>query len=580
MVESANKECLEQAIRLCRPAWIGAAAVSALMNLLLLTGPFFMLQVYDRVLTTQSVATLTVLALLAVTLYAIYGVFEWLRARLLVRIATAFDNKIANQALSASVELDATRHRVGHPTPSQDARTVQQFLSGPALSTLFDVPWFPIYVGVIFLLHPQLGAFAIVGATAIVIVAFLNRWFTKSANAQAASLAQTEDHILAATQRQSEAFTALGMLGNVRRLWLGSHDTYMQAQGKAVDQQAVFAAASKTLRLVLQSAILGFGAYLVIGNELSGGALIAASIIFGRALAPLDQTVAQWRTIAEAHASFNRLKGPLSAGSTELGITTLELPRERLSVNNLTVLSPDRESVLLENANFELVAGDALGVIGPSGGGKSSLVKGILGLLPTEGETRFDSATLDQWSEDKRSHILGYLPQEFELFPTTIAQNISRLAANPSGKSVLQAANCTGVHELVVSKPKGYDTVVGPGGHTLSGGERQRIALARAVYNQPFLVVLDEPNSNMDVEGERSLTQTVQRLRDEGSIVIVVTHRVAILNQTNKIIRIDGKQVTQFGEANDVLSNLRKSTERPIKPAESAVGAGGLRVVD
>ncbi|MGI9477574.1 MAG: type I secretion system permease/ATPase [Hyphomicrobiaceae bacterium] len=558
------------ALARCRSGLLSVGFFSCLMNLLLLTGPFFMLQIYDRVLTSRSVSTLLGLALIASVLYLFYGAFDWIRSRLLARVSKAFDQQVSEESFRQS-----TRIAAAGSTPAQDLRQVQQFIAGPSLGTLFDVPWFPVYLAVVFLLHPLLGVLALTGAVLLVVIAIINQWVALSLNARSAQHAAQEDKLLLAARRQVEPLQAMGMIANAHRLWDDARNARLEAQTRGADRQGFFASSSKTLRLVLQSAILGFGAYLVIGNELSAGALIAASIIFARALAPLDQTIAQWRSISASCDAYRRLKMSLAdVPPVEEGMR-LSLPHKSFAVSELSVAVPDRSVVLMDNASFSLKAGDALGIIGPSGGGKTSLLKGLLGLWPAnDGDVRFDGATLDQWSAARRGQIIGYLPQDIELFPGTIAQNIARFDSNTSSKSVLDAAALARVHDLIVTKPDGFDTLVGPGGLALSGGERQRIALARAVYQRPFLVVLDEPNSNMDGVGEAALSATIKQLRAQGSIVIVVTHRSNVLSEVNKLMQIqDGRQV-QFGDKQDVLRMLREQHQKAV------ADKGGLRVVE
>jgi PrtD family type I secretion system ABC transporter len=558
------------ALASCRSGLISVGFFSCLMNVLLLTGPFFMLQIYDRVLTSRSVSTLMSLALIAAALYLFYGAFDWIRSRLLARLSKVFDRNVSEESFRQSTKIAASG-----PSPAQDLRQVQQFIAGPTIGTLFDVPWFPVYLLVVFMHHPLLGLLALTGAVLLVIIAIANQWAALSLNSQSSQHAAHEDKLLLSARRQIEPLQAMGMITDTHRLWDKAHSARLDAQTLGADRQSFFASSSKTLRLVLQSAILGFGAYLVIGNELSAGALIAASIIFARALAPLDQTIAQWRLIAASREAYGRLKASLAETDDIAEGMRLSLPHKTLSVSELSVAVPDQSAVLMENASFTLKAGDALGIIGPSGGGKTSLLKGLLDLWPaTNGEVRFDGATLDQWPSAKRGQIIGYLPQDIELFPGTIAQNIARFGADTSSKSVLDASELARVHDLIVSKPDGFDTVVGPGGLALSGGERQRIALARAVFQRPFLVVLDEPNSNMDGVGEVALSATIKQLREQGSIVIVVTHRTNVISEVNKLMQIQGGRQVTFGDKQDVLQALQEQRRK------AATADGGLRVVE
>ncbi len=561
---------VEAALRSCRQGLIGIGVFSCIMNVLLLTGPFFMLQIYDRVLTSRSVATLVALALLAVVLYLFYGVFEWIRSRLLTRLGQAFDDDLAEIAFDNT----ATQRTAG-ASAAGDLKAVQQFVSSPALATLFDVPWFPFYLAIIFLLHPILGLLGLFGAALLIGIAIVSQAISHRRNLQAAEHASTEDLLMRASRQQVEPLQAMGMLGNVQRLWRGAHDRRVVVQTSASDWQSMFSSAAKTLRLILQSAVLGLGAYLVIANELSPGALIAASIIFARALAPIDQSIAQWRVITNAHQAYNRLKETLSVTPGAPETSVLALPKETLTVNSLSVASPDGETMLMDETSFTLKAGDGLGIIGPSGGGKSTLIRGLLGLAPVlSGEVRLDGATLDQWSKKQQGQFIGYLPQDIDLFPGTIAQNIARFDPDADGESIVNAAKLAMVHDLITQKPGGYEMLIGPGGISLSGGERQRIALARAVYGSPFFVILDEPNSNMDAIGERALARTIRQLRASGSIVIVVTHRATLLGDVNKLLQVANNRPVIFGDTKTVLERLRD------KHQQTAEKTGELREVN
>ncbi len=567
-----TKSPVAAAVARCRSGLFGVGLFSALMNLLMLTGPFFMMQVYDRVLTSLSLPTLVALSLIAVVLYLFFGAFDYIRSLLLTRLSHAFDREVAGYAFHETTER-GQGSKGGGSTPSQDLQQVQQFIASPALATVFDTPWFPIFLVVVFLLHPLLGVIALGGAIALVIIAVLNQVSTAGLSSRSREILGREDRLMLASRRQSETLLAMGMMPEVSQAWRGAREERLASQTRATDRQSIFASSSKTLRLILQSSMLGVGAYLVIGGELSAGAMIAASIIFARALAPLDQSIAQWRSISGARSAYARLKES-AAGFVPAQVgTALEMPKKEIVVRDLAVATPDRSAIITEDASFKLEAGDALGIIGPSGCGKSTLVKGLLGIWPVEsGDVRFDGATLDQWRTSVRGRIVGYLPQDIELFPGTIAQNIARFRPDASSKSILDAAELADVHSLIVSKPDGFDTVVGPGAHDLSGGERQRIALARAVYGRPFIVVLDEPNASMDAVGEKALSNTIKKLREEGSIVIVITHRTAVLSQVNKLMQIVEGRIVAFGETKGVLTEMRAGRKAQV--------AGKFRVVD
>jgi len=566
---------LKQAIAQCRNGLIGIGIFSMVMNLLMLTGPFFMLQVYDRVLTSRSVPTLVALAVLAIALYIFYGVLEGLRSRLLARLSRAFDAELADHAYDLTVEGHSDTS--GGKSPVQtlsDLKQVQQFVGSPALATLFDTPWFPIYLAVIYVLHPVLGLLATIGALVLLIIAGLNEWTTKAGIRASNALGHNEDELVETSRRQSETLQAMGMTTAYRSIWRAVHDDRVKTANRTSDAMSVFTSTSKALRLMLQSAILGVGAYLVLQSELSPGALIAGSIIFGRALAPLDQTIGHWKSISGARSAFARLRSVFSsvAEREPAAMTELDLPRETLAVSELTVASPDKQRVLLDSATVRLSAGEALGIIGPSGGGKSTFVRGLLDLWPVvEGSVRFDGAELKQWAPERRGAFIGYLPQDIELMPGTVAQNIARFRPDATSDAVISAAKLAGVHEMIVSLPDGYDTRVGQGGVGLSGGQRQRIALARALYGQPFLVILDEPNSNLDAEGELALVRAIKVLRKRGAIVLIIAHRQSVLADVDRFLLIEAGQPTMFESREAVMSFV---AER-----QKAQRTGGLSVV-
>lgn len=566
---------LQQAIAQCRSGLIGVGIFSMVMNMLMLTGPFFMLQVYDRVLTSQSVPTLVALAILTLTLYVFYGVLEGVRARLLARLSRAFDAELADQSYNLTVE--GLRDNTGATRPTQalsDLRQVQQFIGSPALGTLFDTPWFPIYLFIVYLLHPSLGIMATVGAILLLIIATLNELTTKTGIMQASELGHGEEELVQSSRRQSETLQAMGITSAFRSHWRDVHDRRVGAANKTADLMAIFTSISKSLRLILQSAILGFGAYLVLQAELSPGALIAGSIIFGRALAPLDQAIGHWRTISGARSAYDRLKDVLNAAGNAQGDikTELDLPKATVIIDDMSVAAPDQSRVLLNDLSIHMERGQALGIIGPSGGGKSTFVRGLLGLWPVvEGSVRFDGADLQQWTPERRGEFIGYLPQDIELMPGTVAQNIARFRAEATSTEVIAAAKLAGVHDMIVTLPDGYDTRVGHGGVGLSGGQRQRIALARALFGEPFLVILDEPNSNLDVDGEHALIRAIAALRKRGAIVLIIAHRQSVLANVERFLLIENGQPQVFESRDEVMQFV---AER-----QKAQRAGGLSVV-
>lgn len=552
-----EKTSLNTVYLACRYGLIGVGIFSALMNILLLTGPFYMLQIYDRVLTSHSIPTLVALSILVAGLLSIYGLFDFLRTRLMVRLAAILDLELSDQTFEASVSGPLKRPMLGDP--SRDLRTVRQFINSPVAAGLFDIPWFPFYIGVVFLLHSLLGWLAIFGAFVLITLAILNAIFSRAPELTANQTGFQEEQFLGLSRLNAETVVAMGMMGNLKRQWFSMHEKVLSSGQTGADSNARFTSLSRALRLILQSAILGVGAYLVIGNELSPGALIAASIIFARALAPVDMAVAQWRGIVAAYQSWGRLgQAVLSIAPREEHIQ-LELPKETIILEEFSVTAPNQEKYLAERVSFELKAGEGLGIIGASGSGKSSLLRGLVGVWPSpKGEMRVDGATLDQWSDEDRGKFIGYLPQDVLLFDGTIAENIARFQESAPSEKILEAAKRAGVHNLVLSLPDGYETIIGGQGVSLSAGERQRIGLARAIYDTPFLVVLDEPNAHIDADGEQALIAAISQLREAGSIVIVVAHRRAAIANIEKLLFMHDGKAQAFGEKDKVMEHIAK----------------------
>jgi ATP-binding cassette subfamily C protein PrsD len=550
----------------------GAFVFSLVMNVLLLTGPFYMLQIYDRVLTSQSLPTLTALSILVVALLLLYGFFEFLRARLMARVAAMVDLRLAGTAFQEALRLaGGGAASAASAEALRDLRGVRQFLASPAAAGLFDVPWMPVYLAVIFLLHPALGWVAVGGSLALIVIALANERYGRLPSQQLILSATREDGFVASARLNAETVKAMGMLGDLARLWGAHHGQAAEAQRNAGDPIAGFAALSRSLRLILQSAILGVGAYLAIANELSPGALIAASIVFGRALAPVDMVVAQWRTIAGARQSWNRLKATLARANKDIVVATeLPAPRQNLVVDQLYVGPPDERGIIVQNVSFKLAAGEALGVIGASGSGKSTLARALVGAWPAvRGEVRLDGATLSQWDDAVLGHHIGYLPQDVHLFDGTVAENISRFRAGASSEDIVAAAKLAGTHDIIVQLPDGYDTRIGAQGATLSAGQRQRLGLARAIFGGPFLIVLDEPNAHLDAEGELALVAAIDALRAAGKIIVVVAHRKTAITKVDKLVWMEDGKASAFGPKDQVLADIR----------QKASSNGGLRVV-
>ncbi len=551
----------------CRSAFLGLGVFSFIINLLMLTGPLFMLQIYDRVLTSGSVPTLVALAGLAVGLYAFLGVFEYIRSRILVRIGRRLDEQLGDISFDSAVLLALKLGRKAERLdPVRDLDQVRQFLSGPGPLGIFDVPWMPFYLVIIFVFHPILGYLAVGGAIVLVFLTLLNELFSRHPLAEASIRAMRRARIVEAGRRNSEVLSAMGMLRNIRNVWGNENTSFLAVQARAADRMAFFGAATKTIRFVLQSAMLGVGAYLVLQQEISSGVMIAGAIILSRALAPVEQAIAHWRGFVASRQSLKRLRSVLDKMTENDARTPLPRPEKELLVRNVCVLPPGEQLLTLQGVSFSLAAGDGLGVIGPSASGKSTLARALVGVWPVaQGEVRLDGATLDQWQPDILGPSIGYLPQDVELFEGTIANNITRFNPQHDEAALIKAAQLAGVHEMILQLADGYDTNVGEGGQALSAGQSQRIGLARALYGQPFLIVLDEPNSNLDEEGDLALSAAITAMRKLGSIVVVIAHRRSAISALDKLLMLrDGRQHI-FGPKNEVLAKVL-----PQKPPVSA----------
>lgn len=547
-----------------RQAFVGVGLFSFVINILMLTGPLFMLQVYDRILTSRSVPTLVALFALVVALYAFLGLFDFLRTRLLSRVGHRLDADLMGpsfrtwifQGLSGRKELSR---------PVNDLTTVRMFMGSPGLPAMFDLPWTPIYLAIVFLLHFKLGLLALAGACIVIVLALVNEWSTKRVMGEGAVLDLQEQQFADYTHRNAEAVVAMGMTGQIVRFWSSFRQHSINRSQIGSERGERLAAMSKAFRMLLQSAILALGAYLAILQEISPGTIIAASIIAGRALAPIDQTLGNWRNIMRARQAYHRLSERLQHTETLSSTPTVALqkPKGQLTVSNVLKRAPggadtDRPP-LLQGINFKLNPGDSVGVIGPSASGKTSLARLLVGLwLPDQGSVRLDGATFDQWDVDKLGSYIGYLPQDVELLPGTVQQNIARFDPDAKDEEIIAAAECAGVHRLILSLPDGYATEIGPGRTVVSGGQAQRIALARAVFRIPSLVVLDEPNANLDADGDQALTACITALREAGSAVVVMAHRPSAIAAVNMILMLQDGRQAEFGPKSDVMRKVTR----------------------
>jgi len=529
---------------------------SLFINLLMLAPPLYMLQVYDRVMSSRSQETLLFITLLLVWLFMTLGALEFVRARILARTAFELDHSLAPHVFTA-IHNNALEHpEQANTQVLQDLATVRQFLSGNAPFAFFDIPWTPVYLAILFLFDPLFGWFAIAAATTLIILAFLNEWSTSKLQKTAAESQQHASEMVSASLRNSEIIQALGMKNNLLERWQVEYQQSLLQHIKVTDRSGVFVSLSKTLRMLFQSLILGLGAYLAINNHITAGMMIAGSIIMGRALAPIDQSIGAWKQFTSARTGFQRLHLFLTQQPVSQPRMTLPAPDGNIQIKNLALIPPGSNNYALKGITFNLQAGQTLAIIGPSAAGKSSLVRAILGLWPSShGEVRLDNTEIQHWNRDELGPHIGYLPQDIELFDGTIAENIARFGQIDHEK-VMLASQQAGVDIMIRQLPEGYDTTIGTGGAVLSGGQRQRIGLARALYGQPSLVILDEPNANLDEQGELALNRACQLLKQQNTTLILVSHRKNILSLVDKILVLDEGLLKLYGPKDDVLNHL------------------------
>jgi ATP-binding cassette, subfamily C, type I secretion system permease/ATPase len=558
----------------CKRAFWSIALFSGVVNLLMLAGPLYMLQIYDRVLASRSVPTLIALSVFLVGAFAFQGVLDLIRSRIVVRSAAVLDERLGTTVHGAVMRLAIVARNPGEAhQPLRDLDQIRTFLTGAGPLAIVDLPWMPVFLFFCFLIHFWLGVLALAGALVLVAITLRTE---RSSREPARSLAQdagTRMITVETHRRNSETALAMGMLATLAKRFETINQRYLSAVERSTDITTSYGSITKVLRLLLQSAMLGLGAYFVIRQELTAGAMIAASIMMGRALAPVETAIANWRSFIGARDSIRRLSEILARLREERAATSLPKPKDSLEVSQLVVVPPGTQTLILSSVQFRLNTGEALGVIGPSGSGKTSLVRTLLGIWPpAKGTVRLDGASLDQWDAEVRGRYVGYVSQAVDLFDGTIAENIARMENEPDAKAVLAAAQAAGAHEMILRMPSGYDTRIGDGGLVLSAGQRQRIALARAFYGDPFLVVLDEPNSNLDADGEAALQNAVLGFKARGSIIVLITHRPSALAACDKVLFLANGTQHAFGPRDDVMRKVIQ--QRAPQPA-----VGNLKVV-
>ncbi len=559
---------LRAALVSCRSALTGIALFSGLINLLGLTGSLFMLEVYDRVLPSRSVPTLAGLAIITALLFIFQGILELTRSRMLVRIGNQIDWRLGDRVYDLVVRLPLrTRGSGDGLQPIRDLDTIRSVLSGSGPTALFDLPWLPFYLAICFAFHPLIGWTALGGALALVMLTLLTDVLSRRSVQRASGYAAARNRLADASRRNAEVLVSMAMSARLLARWRQLGAAYRKQQKAANDISGGFGVCGRILRMMLQSAVLAVGAYLVIHQEASGGIIIASSILTGRALAPVDLAIGNWKNFIAARQGWQRLEKLLTLLPAVPVRLPLPVPRATLVLEKLSVPAPASEKLLVAEVSFMLKAGSALGIIGASGSGKSSLVRALVGAWrPSRGVIQLDGASLDQWPLDALGSHIGYLPQDVELFEGSIAENIARFAPDTPMDAVFAAADAAGIHQLIVSLPEGYNSQIGEQGALLSAGQKQRVALARALYGNPFVVVLDEPNSNLDAEGEEALTRAILGVRSRGGIVVIVAHRSSALVAVDFVMTMRNGRQHAFGPKDEVLSLAARREPAPAAP--------------
>lgn len=557
MERSLDKKELSESLRDLRAYFMYAGLFSAAINFLMLTPIIYMLQVYDRVVASGSLSTLAMLSIMMVGLLLASGGFEWVRAVILIRASNQIEAKLRRRVSEATFKRSILTGGRNNSTQSiSDLISLRQFLTGNGLFAFFDTPWFPIYVGVMYLFHPWFGLAGIIAGLIMLTFTLSTEILTSKELKEANKESSIFTNQVQGSLRNSEVVDAMGMGPNLQARLNQHADKALYLQGQASFKGGALLSLSKSVRMILQSFVLGLGAFLALRQEISPGMMIAGSLLLGRALAPIDMLTGSWKGFTVARAQYNRLSELLEQIPAEQETMSLPAPTGRLEAEQIVVSAPGSKNQILRGVSFDLSAGEALGIVGPSGAGKSTLARTLLGIwAPNHGTVRLDGADVSSWDRKELGPHIGYLPQDIELFDGSIAENICRFGPT-NAESIVSAATLAGVHELILALPEGYDTVMSAGGGTLSGGQRQRIGLARAVYNAPRLIVLDEPNSNLDDVGEKELVAAISRIKNQGSTIIIISHRTPLLHAMDKMLVLKEGLVAAFGAKDQVLGQL------------------------
>ena len=559
----------------CKMFFVYAGVFSLCLNVLMLASPIYIMQLFDRVFGSRSNETLLVLTLMALVAMVVMSLLEMVRSQLLVRIGAALDRILSPQVLEEVLRAAVRPSGESNPFALRDVNTLRTFVTGQGIKAFFDAPWAPIFVAIIFFFHPVLGGVALLGIGALFGLAILEEKVTRELVTESKNKSRRTSAFTDMSQRNAEVVYALGMISSVTARWQALNDEALGPQTRANHRSAQVLAASRFARMAIQVAMLAVAAYLVIDQHITPGVTIASTLILGRALAPVEMAIAGWKAMIEARGAYDRLTKTLEASEARATPMLLPAPEGRLSLDRVT-FARNIANPILKGITFELEPGTSLGIIGPSAAGKSTLARVIMGIWkPFSGAVRLDGASISDWDHDQLTQYVGYLPQDVELFSATVAENIARLR-DPAEctEEIIAAAKRAGVHDMILHLPEGYDTQIGSGIAVLSGGQRQRIALARALFGNPRLIVLDEPNSNLDSEGEAALMEAMQRMKEQGATLIVITHRPSILTGIDKILMLREGRAELFGPRQEVMARLARTGVVPLAqpPRPQAIG--------
>ncbi len=567
MNQEQKKVDLKSALKSTKSSFVSVGFFSMFINLLMLVPAIYMLQVYDRVVTSGSESTLLMVTLIMVLLLTAMGALEWVRSRILVRISAKLDQILSRTVFNVSFKqalYSGGSNNSGQPI--QDLTGLRQFMTGNGLFAFFDAPWIPLYIAVMFVFHPWYGWIGVFSAALLVVMAVINEKLTGKLLQEANQELSSASAAVSKTLTNSEVIQSMGMLDAIRSRWSKKQDKVVVKQSKASEKAGIVTSTSKTVRIMVQSLILGAGAYLTIQQEITPGLMIAGSILLGRALAPIDQMIGAWKGFVAARGQYSRLNELLTKVPAEKETMQLPAPVGLVQAEAVNVVPPGSNSATLSGVTFTARPGEVWGVLGPSAAGKSTLARALLGIWPAaSGKVRLDGADIFSWDREDLGPYIGYLPQDIELFDGSISENIARFGEVDPDK-VVTAAKSAGVHEMILALPNGYDTVIGGQGGVLSGGQRQRIGLARALYGEPVLIVLDEPNSNLDEVGEKALGQAIHSMKQRNATVFIITHRVSVLAQVDRLMVLADGQLRMQGSRDEVLAKLKQTQNQTQAP--------------